>query len=112
MAMERWYVASPHIFEARDRYLTTTTNRRKQLSQSAAYLSESNMLTSEANPTGRSGPIPGYPVGSTFSSRAACSKARVHGPTFAGIHGSKAYGAYSICLSGGYEDNVDEGDFM
>ena len=61
----------PRPFGPWYRYLTMTTNRRKRFSQSAAYLDESKMrpATSEANPTGRSGPIPGYPVGSMFSTR-------------------------------------------
>jgi len=45
-------------------------------------------------------------------SRAAAAEAGVHGKTVAGIHGTKKHGAYSIVLSGGYEDDVDEGDRM
>ena len=36
----------------------------------------------------------------------------VHAVTVAGIHGSKKTGAYSVCLSGGYEDDSDDGDFL
>lgn len=42
--------------------------------------------------------------------RVECSNAGVHRPTHAGIH-ADALGAYSICLSGGY-DNEDKGDKM
>ncbi|KIK62390.1 hypothetical protein GYMLUDRAFT_72625 [Collybiopsis luxurians FD-317 M1] len=35
---------------------------------------------------------------------------RLHGPTQAGIHGHAVHGVYSVVLSGGYEDDVDEGD--
>lgn len=31
-------------------------------------------------------------------------------PTVAGIHGHIESGAYSIALSGGYEDNIDLGE--
>ena len=31
-------------------------------------------------------------------------------PTVAGIHGNTETGAYSIALSGGYEDNIDLGE--
>lgn len=31
-------------------------------------------------------------------------------PTVAGIHGDSELGAYSVALSGGYEDNVDLGE--
>lgn len=34
----------------------------------------------------------------------------VHRPHVAGIHGREAHCAYSIVLSGGYEDDVDNGD--
>lgn len=44
--------------------------------------------------------------------REECMRAGVHGVGVAGIHGSKAHGAYSICVSGGYEDDIDDGDWM
>lgn len=43
--------------------------------------------------------------------REECSKAKMHTPTKAGISGGKN-GAYSIVMSGGYADDIDEGDFM
>jgi len=60
------------------------------------------------------GHISGVKVGQTWVSRVACSKSGLHRPSQAGIHsdeenGSK-YGAYSVVLSGGYEDDVDSGD--
>ena len=36
----------------------------------------------------------------------------VHGQREAGIHGDSLRGAFSICISGGYEDNRDFGDTM
>ncbi|KAL4066749.1 PUA-like domain-containing protein [Scleroderma yunnanense] len=58
------------------------------------------------------GHIPGYPVYSTFKSKEALGKAGVHVQRQAGIHGdpSDNGGAFSICLSEGYEDNVDNGE--
>ena len=49
---------------------------------------------------------------STFSSRRACAKAGVHIAPFAGIAGSAEHGAYSVVLSGGYEDDEDHGDML
>jgi putative restriction endonuclease len=56
------------------------------------------------------GHIPGYLEGSEFASRAELAAAGVHRPTQAGISGSAREGADSIVLSGGYEDDRDEGD--
>jgi putative restriction endonuclease len=56
------------------------------------------------------GHIPGYPVGSRFESRAELSEAGVHRHRQAGISGSASEGAGSIVLSGGYEDDLDNGD--
>lgn len=38
------------------------------------------------------------------------SESGVHRPPVGGIHGREKEGAYSIVLSGGYEDDLDEGD--
>ncbi|CAG2058610.1 unnamed protein product, partial [Timema podura] len=38
------------------------------------------------------------------------SEAGIHRPHVAGIHGREDRGAFSIVLSGGYEDDVDNGD--
>lgn len=55
------------------------------------------------------GPIPGVDVGTEWATRMECSRDGVHRPTVAGIHGGPD-GAYSIALSGGYEDDLDLGD--
>ncbi|KAI0303904.1 PUA-like domain-containing protein [Russula brevipes] len=55
------------------------------------------------------GPIPGIPVGTWWESREDCSNDAIHAPWVAGISGSPG-GAYSVALSGGYEDDVDLGD--
>ncbi|KAF8475723.1 PUA-like domain-containing protein [Kalaharituber pfeilii] len=55
------------------------------------------------------GPIPGIEVGHWWAMRQEASVAGVHAPFVAGIFGSEAEGAYSVALSGGYEDDIDEG---
>ncbi|KAJ6508774.1 PUA-like domain-containing protein [Mycena sanguinolenta] len=56
------------------------------------------------------GHIQGIPVLSTFLNRKECSHAGVHAHTFKGIHGCKDEGAYSVVMSGGYEDDQDKGE--
>jgi len=56
------------------------------------------------------GAIPDVPVGTWFATRADCSLAAIHAPYVAGIHGDQMFGAYSIALSGGYDDDVDMGE--
>ncbi|KAK7018449.1 PUA-like domain-containing protein [Favolaschia claudopus] len=55
------------------------------------------------------GALPGIKVGAVFEFRRDLHQAGMHLGLIAGISGSKA-GAYSIVLSGGYEDDNDEGD--
>jgi putative restriction endonuclease len=57
------------------------------------------------------GHISNAPVGSTFSSRKALSVSGIHRPLMAGIWGGKD-GAESVVVSGGYEDDKDEGDVV
>jgi putative restriction endonuclease len=56
------------------------------------------------------GAIAGVPPGTIFESRAALAAAGVHRPRLAGICGRAGEGAESIVISGGYEDDRDEGD--
>ncbi|KAG1899361.1 SRA-YDG [Suillus fuscotomentosus] len=58
------------------------------------------------------GHISGVEVGTNFNSKAALADAGVHKLQQSGIHGDKELGAFSICLSKGYEDNVDRGNIM
>ncbi|KAJ8589846.1 SRA-YDG [Rhizopogon salebrosus TDB-379] len=58
------------------------------------------------------GHISGVEVGATFASKAALLKAGVHENPQGGIHGSQELGAFSICLSKGYEDNDDNGNII
>jgi E3 ubiquitin-protein ligase UHRF1 len=41
--------------------------------------------------------------------RAECSTDAIHAPFVAGISGDAKEGAYSVALSGGYDDDVDLG---
>ncbi|KAK4011281.1 hypothetical protein OUZ56_020395 [Daphnia magna] len=55
------------------------------------------------------GAVPGVEIGRIWEMRMQCSADGVMRPPVAGIHGGPE-GAYSIALSGGYEDDVDLGD--
>ena len=50
------------------------------------------------------------PIGTWCAGRSGFHENLVHRPTMAGIFGDPDHGAYSIALSGGYEDNVDRGN--
>ena len=50
------------------------------------------------------------PVGTWCARRGDFHENLVHLPSMAGIFGDPDRGAYSIAVSGGYEDNVDRGD--
>ncbi|MFD8786651.1 YDG/SRA domain-containing protein [Kitasatospora sp. NPDC059599] len=55
------------------------------------------------------GAAPGVAVGRLFTNRRALAEARVHRPLQAGICGTGKRGAESIVVSGGYEDDQDNG---
>ncbi|KAI5804194.1 PUA-like domain-containing protein [Peziza echinospora] len=55
------------------------------------------------------GAVRNVPVGTWWSMRQEASVAGVHAPFVAGIFGTPAEGTYSVALSGGYEDDIDEG---
>ena len=58
------------------------------------------------------GELPDIQEGSEFENRYYLSKYGVHRPLQAGISGSQTEGADSIVLSGGYEDDKDDGDVI
>ena len=58
------------------------------------------------------GSIPHHQIGSLFVNRKELSAAGVYRPPQAGISGSKADGADSIVLNGGYVDDEDYGDVI
>ncbi|KAL5021077.1 hypothetical protein ScPMuIL_000232 [Solemya velum] len=61
-------------------------------------------------PSNHFGYVPGAEVGMLWKFRVQASEAGVHRPHVAGIHGREDEGAYSIVLSGGYEDDHDDGE--
>ncbi len=58
------------------------------------------------------GEIEGVKVGDLFTDRKELAKAGIHKPPMHGIWGRESEGACSIVLSGGYEDDIDEIDFI
>lgn len=82
---------------------TNTTTRKAQPLRRAARLGH------RLHDPKRFGAIPGVQVGDWWMTRMACSTAAVHAPTVAGISGSPEDGCWSLCVSGGYEDDVDLG---
>ncbi|KAG8184447.1 hypothetical protein JTE90_002296 [Oedothorax gibbosus] len=61
-------------------------------------------------PPNHFGSIPGVEVGTLWKFRVQVSESGVHRPHVAGIHGREGDGAFSLVLSGGYEDDLDEGE--
>jgi predicted restriction endonuclease len=58
------------------------------------------------------GYVPGVNIGSVFPDRKSLLAAGVHRQNQAGISGTEDDGAESIVVSGGYEDDIDEGDVI
>ncbi|KAJ9549443.1 hypothetical protein OSB04_021986 [Centaurea solstitialis] len=54
----------------------------------------------------------GVLVGETWEDRMECRQWGVHLPHVAGISGQSDYGAQSVALSGGYEDDEDHGEWF
>ena len=54
----------------------------------------------------------GVKVGQLFINRREMHELSIHRPLQSGISGTKADGADSICLSGGYVDDQDHGDYI
>ena len=57
------------------------------------------------------GNISNVKIGNVFNSRQELREAGIYAPTMAGIWGEQE-GAYSIVLSGRYEDDIDELDYI
>ena len=58
------------------------------------------------------GHIEGVQIGHIFSSRNELSASGIHAPTMHGIWGRETEGSCSIVLSGGYEDDIDQQDYI
>ncbi|OJA11140.1 hypothetical protein AZE42_02384 [Rhizopogon vesiculosus] len=54
----------------------------------------------------------GVDVGKIFATKAEARKAGIHAAEQGGIHGDQHLGAFSVCLSKGYEDNIDKGNII
>ncbi|KAF5374730.1 hypothetical protein D9758_000253 [Tetrapyrgos nigripes] len=102
---------------------STTTRRSTRIKEKKEEVKERKLLPSEREKLKISEPkhvserkhspnvfgsIPGIEVGTWWESRQACSLDAIHAPWVAGISGGNE-GAYSVALSGGYEDDVDLG---
>jgi len=57
------------------------------------------------------GNIEGIKIGQLFNSRRELASVGVHAPLMSGIWGAQD-GAYSIVLSGGYEDDIDDLNYI
>ncbi|KAH7880694.1 PUA-like domain-containing protein [Lentinula edodes] len=106
----------------------STRNSGKAIDYSAEIISEDYIpdsfkagirVTKNTGPLGREdgkrvhdpkkfGAIPGIEVGTWWESRQGCSADSIHAPWVAGISGGPE-GAYSVALSGGYDDDIDDG---
>ena len=69
-------------------------------------------LAPEVNMARYFGTPPGITIGQVFVDRAELHELGVHMPTQAGISGSKAEGADSVVVSGGYPEDQDLGDYI
>ena len=58
------------------------------------------------------GSIDGTSIGQKFESRKELAKSGIHAPGMHGIWGREKEGSCSIVLSGGYEDDIDELDYI
>lgn len=87
---------------------TTTTNNNDDDASIRQQLTQKHF----EKPPDIFGAIEGFPVGSSWDTRAACCADLVHRATVAGIVGNAEAGCYSIVLNGGYADDVDEGEYL
>ena len=85
-------------------FIKTIVAQKKPLNKSVRY--NYNMSIMEF------GHIEGTKVGQIFDSRIELGRSGIHRQTMAGIWSIKGVGASSIVLSGGYEDDIDELDYI
>ncbi|TCD71502.1 hypothetical protein EIP91_008883 [Steccherinum ochraceum] len=88
---------------------TRTPKLLTEAARKGATRSEGRIPDQRTQDPKQYGPIPGIKVGTWWESRLDCSKDAVHAPVVAGITCGPD-GAYSVALSGGYEDDVDLGE--
>ncbi|KAI0233000.1 E3 ubiquitin-protein ligase UHRF1 [Lamellibrachia satsuma] len=87
---------------------SATSTAKRDWGRGMACVGRTKMCTMV--PPNHQGPVPGVEVGTTWKFRVQVSESGCHRPHVAGIHGREDDGAFSLVLSGGYEDDVDEGD--
>jgi len=58
------------------------------------------------------GQIPGVEVGMSWLFRIQVSEEGIHRPPVGGIAGTAKFGCQSLVLAGGYEDDVDDGEYF
>lgn len=104
---------------------------RNEDKPTTAYVTDKAVKAGKANaasgkifvtvPPDHFGPIPaendpdrhrGVRVGDTWDDRMECRQWGAHIPHVAGIAGQSSYGAQSVALSGGYQDDEDHGEWF
>ncbi|RDX75256.1 E3 ubiquitin-protein ligase ORTHRUS 2, partial [Mucuna pruriens] len=107
-----------HFVHNQDRPDTAFTTERAKKPGKANACSGKIFVTV---PPDHFGPIPaendptrnrGVLVGDTWEDRMECRQWGAHLPHVAGIAGQSSYGAQSVALSGGYEDDEDHGEWF
>ena len=81
-------------------------------SQQVIDVLKANNALSESLNSFTFGHIDGVSVGDLFPSRLELSRSGIHGPAQAGIWGRESEGSCSIVLSDGYEDDIDNLDYI
>ncbi|KAG2442977.1 hypothetical protein HXX76_003050 [Chlamydomonas incerta] len=110
--------ARAHMEEVEDRPEEAFVTERAKRAGMANACSGALRMTSGPNHFGPIGPefdpkrSRGVVVGDLYSNRMTCRMECAHLPHVAGISGRGEVGAQSVVLSGGYEDDVDEGDWF
>ena len=84
-----------------------TTSQKRDWGKGMATVGRSKVCSM---PTNHFGPIPGIEVGTQWLFRMQVSEAGIHRPPVGGIAGTEREGCQSIVISGGYEDDVDDGE--
>ncbi|XP_021356809.1 E3 ubiquitin-protein ligase UHRF1-like [Mizuhopecten yessoensis] len=92
----------------KSRMASSTNSTSRDWGRGMACVGRQNVCT--VVPANHFGSIPGIEVGTLWKFRVQVSEDGVHRPHVAGIHGREDAGAFSIVLSGGYEDDKDDGE--
>jgi len=96
-------------FERLPREVTVINSKSQGIDKQSSTDNPGNRLGVRKHDPKVFGHIPGIEIGTWWETRALCSTDAVHAPFVAGISGHSQLGAYSVALSGGYDDDVDLG---